>query len=291
MAKKGMNPGRGLGALLGGSESAAQNAVQEISLTEIAPNPQQPRQEFSENELNDLAASIKEYGIIQPLIVMKVGDGYQLVAGERRLRAAKIAKLRTVPVVIRDYDDAALAAVALIENLQREDLNPIEEAAAYYRLRDEFSLTQAQIATKVGRSRPYITNMMRLLQLPDFVRELLARRELTVGQVRPLLVVEDPDAQVRWAQKIAAESLSARQVEALLAKAKTPAAKSQKQKKTKKADANVEAFLHAESEELTLLLGTKVDITAQGSGSKTHGEIRIPYANWDELERLLTLLK
>lgn len=291
MAKKGMNPGRGLGALLGGSESAAQNAVQEISITEIVPNPQQPRQEFAENELNDLAASIKEYGIIQPLIVMKVGDGYQLVAGERRLRAAKIAKLSTAPVVIRDYDDAALAAVALIENLQREDLNPIEEAAAYYRLRDEFSLTQAQIATKVGRSRPYITNMMRLLQLPDFVRELLARRELTVGQVRPLLVVEDPDAQVRWAQKIAAESLSARQVEALLAKAKTPAAKSRKQKKTKKPDANVEAFLHAESEELTLLLGTKVDITAQGSGSKTHGEIRIPYANWDELERLLALLK
>ena len=291
MAKKGMKLGRGLDALLGGSESVAQNAVQEIALTEIVPNPQQPRQEFAENELNDLAASIKEYGIIQPLIVMKVGDGYQLVAGERRLRAAKIAKLRTVPVVIRDYDDAALAAVALIENLQREDLNPIEEAAAYYRLRDEFSLTQAQIATKVGRSRPYITNMMRLLQLPDFVRELLARRELTVGQVRPLLVVEDPDAQVRWAQKIVAEGLSARQVEALLAKAKTPAAKSQKQKKTKKADANVEAYLDAESEELTLLLGTKVDITAQGSGSKTHGEIRIPYANWDELERLLTLLK
>lgn len=291
MAKKGMKLGRGLDALLGGSESMAQNAVQEISLTEIVPNPQQPRQEFAENELNDLAASIKEYGIIQPLIVMKVEDGYQLVAGERRLRAAKIAKLRTVPVVIRDYDDAALAAVALIENLQREDLNPIEEAAAYYRLRDEFSLTQAQIATKVGRSRPYITNMMRLLQLPDFVRELLARRELTVGQVRPLLAVEDPDAQVRWAQKIAAESLSARRVEALLAKVKTPTAKSQKQKKTKKADANVEAYLHAESEELTLLLGTKVDITMQGSGSKTHGEIRIPYANWDELERLLALLK
>lgn len=291
MAKKGMKLGRGLDALLGGSESMAQNAVQEISLTEIVPNPQQPRQEFAENELNDLAASIKEYGIIQPLIVMKAEDGYQLVAGERRLRAAKIAKLRTVPAIIRDYDDTALAAVALIENLQREDLNPIEEAAAYYRLRDEFSLTQAQIATKVGRSRPYITNMMRLLQLPDFVRELLARRELTVGQVRPLLVVEDPDAQVRWAQKIAAESLSARQVEALLAKAKTPAAKSRKQKKTKKADANVEAYLDAESEELTLLLGTKVDITAQGSGSKTHGEIRIPYANWDELERLLTLLK
>ena len=291
MAKKGMNPGRGLGALLGGSVSVAQNAAQEVPLTDIVPNPQQPRQEFAENELNDLAASIKEYGIIQPLIVMKVEDGYQLVAGERRLRAAKIAKLRTVPVVIRDYDDAALAAVALIENLQREDLNPIEEAAAYYRLRDEFSLTQAQIATKVGRSRPYITNMMRLLQLPDFVRELLARRDLTVGQVRPLLAVEDPDAQVRWAQKIAAESLSARQVEALLAKVKTPTAKSQKQKKTKKADANVEAYLHAESEELTLLLGTKVDITSQGSGSKTHGEIRIPYANWDELERLLALLK
>nr|WP_159822920.1 ParB/RepB/Spo0J family partition protein [Negativicoccus succinicivorans] len=286
-----MKLGRGLDSLLPGSESVAQNAVQEISLTEIVPNPQQPRQKFAENELNDLAASIKEYGIIQPLIVMKAEDGYQLVAGERRLRAAKIAKLRTVPAIIRDYDDTALAAVALIENLQREDLNPIEEAAAYYRLRDEFSLTQAQIATKVGRSRPYITNMMRLLQLPDFVRELLARRELTVGQVRPLLVVEDPDAQVRWAQKIAAEGLSARQVEALLAKAKTPAAKSQKQKKTKKADANVEAYLDAESEELTLLLGTKVDITAQGSGSKTHGEIRIPYANWDELERLLTLLK
>ncbi len=291
MAKKGMNPGRGLGALLGGSESAAQNAVQEISITEIAPNPQQPRQEFAENELNDLAASIKEYGIIQPLIVMKVGDGYQLVAGERRLRAAKIAKLSTVPVVIRDYDDAALAAVALIENLQRENLNPIEEAAAYYRLRDEFSLTQAQIATKVGRSRPYITNMMRLLQLPDFVRELLARRELTVGQVRPLLVVEDPDAQVRWAQKIVAEGLSARRVETLLAENKTPARKAPKQKKRKKADANVEAYLHAESEELTLLLGTKVDITAQGNGSKTHGEIRIPYASWDELERLLALLK
>ena len=281
MAKKGMKLGRGLDALLGGSASMAQNAVQEISLTEIVPNPQQPRQEFAENELNDLAASIKEYGIIQPLIVMKVEDGYQLVAGERRLRAAKIAKLRTVPVVIRDYDDAALAAVALIENLQREDLNPIEEAAAYYRLRDEFSLTQAQIATKVGRSRPYITNMMRLLQLPDFVRELLARRDLTVGQVRPLLAVEDPDAQVRWAQK----------VEALLAENKTPSRKSPKQKKTKKSDANVEAYLHAESEELTLLLGTKVDITAQGSGSKTHGEIRIPYANWDELERLLALLK
>ncbi len=282
MIRKGKGLGKGLHALLGDTPSANTGIV-EISISKIQPNPHQPRQVFNSEALQELAKSIQEYGIIQPLIICRQADDYILVAGERRLRAAEIAGLKQVPVIIREYDDPSQAAIALIENLQREDLNPMEEAAAYYRLGDEFKLTQAQVAQQVGRSRSYITNMLRLLQLPDYIREKLKLRELTIGQVRPLISMDDPDEQVRWAQRIEEEGLTARQVEQLLAKPERR--KSVSRKKTKKVDSQLEAYVEDLAEKMKVELGTPVQIQLH-AGRKAGGVMHITFANVDELSRL-----
>lgn len=290
MTKRKGNLGRGLGALLG-DVPVTNEGVTEIERRRIIPNPYQPRGEFEPEALAELAASIREYGIIQPLVVVRgEEDTYILVAGERRLRAAELAGLDYVPAVVRQYAPEARAAIALIENLQREDLNPIEEAAAYYRLQNEFSLSQAEIAKRVGRSRPYVANSLRLLRLHDYVRECLSLRRLTVGQVRPLLAVTDPDEQLRWAQRIEAEGWNARQVEQAMAQ---EAEKEQSQKKVarqKKAAGRADALqaeLRRAEDRLTLALGTQVHIHAEGEGRKVHGRIRIDFADAAELERLL----
>ena len=220
-AKKG-GLGRGIEALLPQSQSqyeqiSAKDSVQEITTAMIQPNRYQPRREFDEGALNELAESIKSYGILQPLIVRKIeGDKYELIAGERRLRASKIVGLEKVPAIIRDYTDAQMSEISIIENVQRENLNVIEEAQAYDRLIKEFGHTQEIVAAKIGRSRSHISNMLRLLKLSPTVRALIAKGLLTLGQARPLLAIENEVIQVQTAEVILSEGLSVRKVEAFV---------------------------------------------------------------------------
>ena len=221
VAKKG-GLGRGIEALLPQSQSqyeqvGSKDSVQEVSTALIQPNRYQPRREFDEGALNELAESIRSYGILQPLIVRKIEDGrYELIAGERRLRASKIVGLEKVPVIIRDYTDAQMSEISIIENVQRENLNVIEEAQAYDRLIKEFGHTQEIVAAKIGRSRSHISNMLRLLKLSPTVRALIAKGLLTLGQARPLLAIENDVIQVQAAEMILSEGLSVRKVEAFV---------------------------------------------------------------------------
>ena len=214
--------GRGIEALLPQSQSqyeqiGAKDSVQEVLSALIQPNRYQPRREFDEGSLNELAESIKSYGILQPLIVRKIEDGrFELIAGERRLRASKIVGLEKVPVIIRDYTDAQMSEISIIENVQRENLNVIEEAQAYDRLIKEFGHTQEIVAAKIGRSRSHISNMLRLLKLSPTVRALIAKGLLTLGQARPLLAIENEVLQVQAAEIILSEGLSVRKVEAFV---------------------------------------------------------------------------
>ena len=214
--------GRGIEALLPQSQSqyeqiGAKDSVQEVLSALIQPNRYQPRREFDEGALNELAESIKSYGILQPLIVRKIEDGrFELIAGERRLRASKIVGLEKVPVIIRDYTDAQMSEISIIENVQRENLNVIEEAQAYDRLIKEFGHTQEIVAAKIGRSRSHISNMLRLLKLSPTVRALIAKGLLTLGQARPLLAIENEVLQVQAAEIILSEGLSVRKVEAFV---------------------------------------------------------------------------
>lgn len=223
MNKKGL--GKGLGAIFTDNETIAPvEEVQphekeiEIAVSDIIPNPLQPRKTFDATKLAELTESIKEHGVIQPLIVRKNGGKYEIVAGERRWRAAKIAKLKTVPVIVREYDNAKMAEIALVENIQRHDLNAIEEAEGIKRLMNEFGFNQEQAAKKIGRSRTAVTNILRLLNLPASVREAVSRETLTMGQVRPLLSLENAQEQEKLARIIAEQGLSARAVEEIVKK-------------------------------------------------------------------------
>jgi ParB family chromosome partitioning protein len=186
-----------------------------VAPEQIVPGRFQPRQYFDEGALNDLAAAIKAQGIIEPLIVRPAGDGYELIAGERRLRAAQLAGLETVPVIVREADDRTALEMSLVENLLRENLNLVEEGRAFQRLNEEFGLVHDEIAGRIGRSRSYVTNIIRLLDLPAEVLDMIGRGELTGGQVRPLLALNSPEAQIAEARKMAAERISARQAEAI----------------------------------------------------------------------------
>ena len=214
--------GRGIEALLPQSQSQydqanSKDSVQEVPTALIQPNRYQPRREFDEGALNELAESIKSYGILQPLIVRKIeSDRYELIAGERRLRASKIVGLEKVPVIIREYTDAQMSEISIIENVQRENLNVIEEAQAYDRLIREFGHTQEIVAAKIGRSRSHISNILRLLKLSPTVRALIAKGLLTLGQARPLLAIENEMIQVQAAEMILSEGLSVRKVEAFV---------------------------------------------------------------------------
>ncbi len=210
--------GKGLEALFGSTEDvsaeAAENEVkQEIDVTDLVPNPYQPRKVFEPEKMKELVDSVKQHGVIQPLIVRKNGNRYEIVAGERRWRAAKTAGLKAVPVVIRDYDEEAMMEVAMIENIQRHDLNPLEEAEGIKAMMDKLQLTQADAAKKLGRSRTAVTNILRLLNLPAKIRDYIAKEELTLGQVRPLLIIEDEAKQLLLAQTIIAKGWSVRKVE------------------------------------------------------------------------------
>lgn len=286
--KKGL--GKGLGALLQTSEQTFeeinQQQTHELPLKDIEPNPDQPRKNFTEDALETLMESIKNFGIVQPIVVRKKGKKYQIVAGERRYRAASALGLDQVPVIIKDYSTEEVTEIALVENLQRQDLDPIEEAFAYQRLLDTFKQTQDLIATRVGRSRSHVANMMRLLKLPEAIQNDLSVGELTIGQARPLLSLSNEKTQLEVAEKIKEEDLNARQVEALV----NSLASTKKSKTNKKPTRKDSAELRALTERLKLSLGAPVNIKLK-AGKKVQGKIEISFASEEELNRLLLYME
>lgn len=269
--------GKGIGAII--SDEVAADSLATISIEEIRANEYQPRRSFDESALGELAESIKAYGVLQPIVVRKIAGGYELVAGERRYRASKLAGLSEIPAIVKQYDNKEMSEVALIENLQREDLNIMEEALAYKNLMTEFGLKQEELAQRMGRSRSYIANVMRLLSLVPAVRQLVSDGVLTMGQVRPLVIVSDEQLQVKLANHIVKEGLSARAVEDLVKRVL-------ESKDKPKAKPKKELF-HKEAEErLKSALGTQVMIRA----GKKKSKIEIEFYSEEELERLLALL-
>lgn len=290
--------GKGLGALLKNREiTPAKDQVQEIAADEIRANRYQPRQNFDEAALEDLSESIRQYGILQPLIVRRLPEkGYELIAGERRLRAARKAGLEKVPALVREYNDAEISEIALIENIQRENLNIIEEAEAYAFLMQNFQLTQEMLAKKVGRSRPHIANSLRLLELAEPVQDKLIAGELLMGQARPLLALKDEALQVNASEHILAEHLSSRQAEELVrclldnpayldAEAGGPEDETAEAQETQ--EAQQDAFYQDAVGRLNEYLGTKVRIRP----GKKKSRIEIEFYSEDDLERLLELLE
>ena len=246
-----------------------------LSIKEIRPNPYQPRKEFNNDALNELANSIKENGVIQPVIVRKSLQGYELVAGERRLRASKLAGLKEIPVIIGEFDDKQMMEISLLENIQRKDLTPIEEAQAYDSLIKKLGYTQEQLANRIGKSRANVTNLLRLLNLPSEVITLVNNGKLTYGQARPLLSLDNEDKMVDLARRIVSEGMSVRQIEALTKKAPP---KDTSAKKAKKKNPYIEDVRDRMQEKL----GTKVDISNKA--------IIIHYNNTRDLNRILEKL-
>jgi len=274
--KKGL--GKGLGALLGTDEPVS-SGVTEVRITDIEPNANQPRKSFDDEKLAALAESIKQHGGVQPLIVQQDGDSYRIVAGERRWRAARLAGLETVPVIVRDLSDRQVMEVALIENLQREDLNPIEEAEAYEKLISEYGMTQEEVASVVGKSRPAITNSIRLLSLDDEIKSRLISGEISSGHARALLSLDDKDLRRKAMQEIIEKGLSVRETERLIKVLSTP----KKQKARKVPDAEYQAL----EERFREVFGTKVRIM----NSKKSGKILIEYYSLEELDRIINLVE
>ncbi|HEX3583234.1 MAG TPA: ParB/RepB/Spo0J family partition protein [Thermoanaerobaculia bacterium] len=268
--------GRGLGALIPAKETPpATPGLMHLALDQIAPNPYQPRKTFNEGSIDELARSVREHGIVQPLVVTRFGDRYRLIAGERRFRAALKAGLTAVPVVIKDdLKEGDALQIALIENIQREDLNPIEEAMAYHQLHEEFGLTQEEISKRVGKERSTVANFLRLMKLPEPVKKLLASGQLSMGHARALLAVEAPKKQEQLADRVVKRNLSVRQTEMLAANTGSkPAEKKEKEK---------DVFTRDAEEKLQRTLRTKVEIDRKRRG----GVIRIRFASEDDLIRI-----
>jgi ParB family chromosome partitioning protein len=282
MAEKRPALGRGLSALIPDSPVAPAAPLErglDVDTDLLRPNKFQPRTQMDEERIDDLARSIKSNGIIQPIVVRRAGADYEIVAGERRWRAAQRAGLLKVPVIVRDVPDDRLLPVALIENIQREDLNPIEEAVAYRRLVDEFHLTQEQIADAVGKDRSSIANYVRLLRLPQEVRTSVASNALSMGHARALLALTEEAAQLRVARDVIARNLSVRETEALVRK---DGQKADGKKEAPKTDVHTRAA----EDRLRLALGTRVRINRKGKS----GRIEIDFTSEDELQRLFELL-
>lgn len=280
MSKKGL--GKGLGALIPGIDPTERErqGVVELEIGQIKPNPDQPRKEFDEVRLEELALSIKEHGIVQPVIVRKVGDGYELVAGERRWRAAQLAGLTKVPALVREFTEAERMEIALIENLQREDLNPLEEAEAYRALMDAFGLTQEALAKRLGRSRSQVANTLRLLQLPDRVQEEIRAGRLSMGHAKVLGGVEDPAELVALAEKVVSEGLSVRELEELLRP------REKRERPRAKVRAKLPPDLAAVERRLREQLGTPVKLHWSGD----RGRVEITFFGEEGLNRLLEAL-
>lgn len=280
MAGKGL--GKGLGSLFPDTLVNEDDQVQEAAVTDLRPNPYQPRKHFDSDALEELKESIQEHGIVQPLVVRKSIRGYEIVAGERRYRAAKEVGLDSVPVVVRSFSDEQMMEIALIENLQREDLNAIEVAQAYQKLMDQFSLTQESLAKRVGKSRPHVTNFLRLLQLPQDVQDDVSRGTLSMGHARALLGLKDVEMQTRLAQKAKREGASVRQLEEWVQQLQT-----QSVKKKKKANPETNPTFKRYEDLLQEAYNTPVRIR-QG---RRKGRIEIEYFSQRELERLMELLQ
>ena len=252
-----------------------------LKINEVEPNRNQPRQKFDEEALQELAESIRQFGVLQPLIVQKRKDYYEIIAGERRWRAAKLAGLKEVPVVIRDMSEQEIMEISLIENIQRENLNPIEEAAAYKKLLEEFGLKQEEVAERVAKSRTAVTNSMRLLKLDERVQQMVIDGMLTTGHARALLAIEDPEVQFQTAVRVYNEKMSVRDVEKLVKNQdrKTP--------EKKQEDPQQQAVFHDLEERMKLALGTKVSINRK---DQKKGKIEIEYYSMEDLERLMDIL-
>lgn len=256
-----------------------------LPISQVEPNRDQPRKEFDKKALKELADSIKEYGILQPLLVQKKQDYYEIIAGERRWRAAKMAGLKEIPVLIRELSDQEKMEIALIENIQREDLNPIEEALAFSRLIDEFGLKQSDLAKRVSKSRTAVTNAMRLLKLQKPVQEMLIKGDISSGHARALLALEDSELQIQAAQEIVDQGLSVRDTEKLVKKLQTQA--DRKPKAEKQIDPEREHLYRQLEENMKSVLGTQVRINNRGN----KGKIEIEYYSQDDLDRLLVMIQ
>lgn len=272
--------GRGIEALFEDEPQIEEvEEVKELDLSDIRPNPYQPRKRFDDKSLRELSDSIKENGVFQPIIVRKSVNGYEIIAGERRYRASKLAKKKTIPAIVRKFDESQMMEVAVLENLQREDLTPLEEAQAYEMLQKNLGLTQEEVSKRMGKSRPYIANYLRLLTLPSKTKRLLQHGDLSMGQARTLLGLKDKDKIDALAKRVAKEGIPVRKVEALVSEmnAKKP------QKKTVKKS----AFIRASENQLSNKFGSSVNISETKKGK---GHLSIDFASADELNRILDML-
>jgi len=287
--------GKGLEALFGDVEikpnKVAEEQIKEykvagdsvlfIDINDIKPNSSQPRQFFNEEKIDELAVSITAHGVIQPIVLKEADGGYEIIAGERRWRAARKAGLKRVPAILKELTKEQLMIISLIENIQREDLNPIEEAEAFQRMYKEFGLKQEDISRNVGKSRPYITNSLRLLKLPEEIQKMVLEGRLTNGHARALITIENVEKQILLAEKIATEELSVREAERLVQET------SQKSKRALKKAAEKHADILNIEEELKEILGTKVTLNHKGKS----GKLEIDYFSRDELERLIEIFR
>lgn len=298
MAGKRNGLGKGLDSLIPNKtvkeESASQQKVSKekqeknvgsgeilVKINEVEPNREQPRKEFDEDSLMELADSIRQFGILQPLLVQKKQDYYEIIAGERRWRAAKLAGIKDVPIIVKNYTDQEIVEISLIENIQRENLNPIEEAMAYKRLLEEFDLKQDEVAERVSKSRTAVTNSMRLLKLSERVQQMIVDDMISTGHARALLALDDEEQQYILANKIFDEKLSVRETEKLVKALKNP-------KKEVKVQKQEHMFVYDNLEEhLKNIIGTKVSVNPKANGK---GKIEIEYYSEEELERIYDLI-
>lgn len=263
------------------AETKEKSAETIVAITKVEPNRKQPRKYFDEDALQELADSIKQFGLLQPILVQDRKDYYEIVAGERRWRAARLAGLKEVPVIIKNYTDQEIVEIALIENIQREDLNPIEEAQAYKRLLEEFNLKQDEVAERVSKSRAAVTNSIRLLKLNDKVQQMVIDDMISTGHARALLAVEDEEEQYALAQKIFDEKLSVREIEKLVKNLHKPP-------KAKKLDDKALQVIYLDIEDrLKQRLSTKVAVTSKGEGA---GKIEIEFYSHEDLDRILEMI-
>lgn len=294
MAAKAKGLGRGLDSLIPAmdvkpakkkdADVAEKGPETLVKITKVEPNREQPRKNFDEDALLELSESIKQFGLLQPILVQDRKDYYEIIAGERRWRAAKLAGLKEVPVIIKNLTEQEIVEIALIENIQREDLNPIEEALAYKKLLEEFNLKQDEVAERVSKSRTAVTNSMRLLKLSEEVQRMIIDEMITTGHARALLGVSDPEQQYLLAQRIFDEKLSVREIEKMVKNMGKPI----KEKKDKTIDESLQIIYQDISEKLKVKLGTKVNVVPKENGS---GKIEIEFYSHDELDRILTQIK
>ena len=264
-------------------KEAEEGQVKIVNITKIEPNREQPRRNFDEEALEELAESIRQFGLLQPILVHDKKTYYEIVAGERRWRAAKKAGLKEIPVIIKELTEQEIVEISLIENIQRENLNPIEEAQAYKRLLTEFNLKQEEVAERVSKSRTAVTNSMRLLKLSDSVQQMVIDNMITTGHARALITIEDPEQQYEVAKRVLDEKLNVRDVEKLVKNLNKPV----KEKKAVTADKSLEAVYQNIEENLKQKLSTKVNITPKGNGA---GKIEIEFYSHDDLEKIMDLL-